>query len=209
MHHAVRNLLSRSMLAGAAAAAILAFGVSLPAAAANVQLVGFSASGGADFDVFDVSEPGLVTFDLDFFQPGLATLSFDWSDAQPGDTLAFNAFILNETGLPFASARVGLTGASFASVGSLFEESRPPVVDVLPNGIVSVLFQPADFIIGNPDGLFPGAVDWFINLPGSAGQFDLSIGVTVVPVPAAVWLFLSALGTLSVAGSGRFGRKQA
>lgn len=197
MYAPVRNLPSALPLAGVAAAAILTLGMALPANAANVQLTGFSASGGADFDVFDFTGPGLVAFDLDFFQAGTATLTFGWSDAAPGEELAFNAFVLNETGLPFASSNIALTGASFASVGTVIEDNRPPVVDVLPGGAVSVIFQPADFIIGNPDGLFDDAFDWFISLPGASGQFDLSIGVAVVPVPAAVWLFLSAIGGLA------------
>ena len=91
---------------------------------------------------------------------------------------------------------VSLTGATFATLGSL---GFSPQMDSLNGPGDTALTIGLGGLVGN--ALLVGALN---PADGTADRFKIrTLVTTVVPLPAAAWLFLSALG--SIAGLRRFG----
>ena len=153
--------------------------------------------------VRDVSGPGQISVDIDFVSDTSVTLAYV-IEAGDGPTLAVEGLFQNflQEGWQNLSISLG-NGATWTGTGDVSGDFSVATASLLDAARIDVLFSGPEF-----SGLEFGAVaggfntaDWLIDAsafaPGSV--IELTIAPTLVPLPAGVWLLLSAIGALGLA----------
>ena len=148
----------------------------------------------------EYSEPGLISFDLDFASLGTTTLRYVVEAADLG-SLSFNALLINRIGLGGVGVtgyRVDIGAGLFASVGTAYREFSESYARVDFNGSSAVVdFGTPEFYdvrLGDPKG-YAGNVNWSIT--GLNAGDVLNISVTAVPEPEGLAMLLAGLGAVA------------
>ncbi|MEO7386066.1 MAG: hypothetical protein ABIX37_03910 [Gammaproteobacteria bacterium] len=147
-------------------------------------------SGGLDHQVDNISQQDLVLFLFDSPQ-AMQSLVIDPYGIWDRD---ISYWIGN------VSSTVDLSGATFATLGSLGFFSGQ--LDSLNSAGEAALTISLGGLVGN--ALLVGALNPADGTPDRFKIRSLTTTMTVVPVPSAAWLFLSALGAVT----GTFGRRR-
>jgi hypothetical protein len=185
MHNAMKHLLAISALA---------FGVALPATAANFQR---AVTGGAN-QVADYSADGLISFDLDLNDANSVRLDYGLTAADLGSPLSFNAMLRNFTGEGLGHLLFTLSVASFDAAGTVTRSFGGSTGITLDGGVASLSFSSPEFLdlfVGNPLG-GAGATDWLIDTSGLRAGDHISMTVAV-PEPETYALMLAGLGVVA------------
>ncbi len=112
---------------------------------------------------------------------------------------------INQTGNPIVTANVQNAGTGINSdlditrdffSGNIFEEDITEVAALGPNSL-SRAFNAFDIQFGNSDGIISRSFDLSIELSNDQATGGDS-GAAVVPIPGAVWLFMSGLAGVMV-----------
>jgi hypothetical protein len=136
----------------------------------------------------------------------LQNASGGWNEA----TIVDQEVLLSKgftTGDWSGSVDVGSTEASPGTLFSMLFEVKDPfqgqVAITGPNGLNQVLGAGSSELL-LPITLVAGTNTFNFNVTGTGGaQWILSAAITAVPLPAAAWLFISALGALVLVGRRR------
>lgn len=150
--------------------------------------------------VSDFGVDGLVDFDLFVNNSGLTILTLDLTAAEmaAGMVSLRMGGVVDALAGGFDTARISVGGAnSFGLVGDAADSANNPVpVDATSNS-GRMTFTPAElsfFTIGDLGG---SSIDWIIDFPTNASSIKLTVsikeGPAVVPLPAGVWLLMSAM----------------
>ena len=129
---------------------------------------------------------------------GTISLSKDFSNTVSGafsDTYTFNTSLPSTVGVSATNVAVKFSGNIFGEISNFAGTLNGVALEFSTATVGNAI---AKFLVGNVSG----ATDYTLVLSGNAGNgasYGGSIAVAPVPVPAAVWLFGSALmGMLGV-----------
>jgi hypothetical protein len=144
--------------------------------------------------VADYSTAGQVSFDLDLFKLGGATLNFALEAADLNGPLGMNALVRNLAGAGIEHFTFSLANIRYATPGSV-TSTFGTLAQVGNSGMVATidfaLPETAEFQFGNPFATATD-VDWFLDTTGMNAGDVFSI-TAQVPEPGSLPLLLSGL----------------